>query len=776
MPISEFINLPLSSCLEAKFTFLITGIIVCNPSTAYAQIIPDRTLPNNSTVTNNSNTVEINGGTVKGTNLFHSFSEFSINPDNLSNAIDTAYFNNANDITAIFSRVTGNFISEINGLIEANGSADLFLINPNGIIFGENASLDIGGSFISSTADSIQFAGDKEFSAVNPQANPLLTVNIPVGLQYGEQPQDISVLGLGNQLTFNSNNHTIDRQNRPVGLEVLAHKTLALIGGNVFLAGGNLTAPQGNIELGSVGSNQTVGLNLRTTGWELNYAAANSFGEINLSEAASIEVSGDSGGNVRLRGDSVSLTEGSTILTDTSLDGSDILIKSDSLSIFDGGIYLNTNGVGDGGNLTINAQEIELVGIDSGFFSIVAEDAAGNGANINLHTNRLAIQDGAQIALNTLGLGNGGNLTINAREINLINDSGIFAHAITDIGNGGDIAIATDTLTIQNGAKIYAGNFADNIENSNPDVLNTLQTSPNSISYTIIGTGEVGNIDIDASSIVLDSENESSSSISSSTYTQGGGIIQVNSETISIANDSQISTETKGYSHGGGIYLAADTLHLHSGGKVSTNTLAVGNAGKIIVETNGVIANGDNSGIFSQGNINASGNVGNIGITGDVINFSDGSRIDATNLGLGKDGAISIEANALNLAEETVITNIDHKNEQLRNIIVAASRINSNQPINAIKLSQTINNPTELTVSTCATQQNESIAINKIFNSISTGINLKFWGSSTETVASQNLARIYQQEPITDNSITEAKSWIVNSEGKIELLAHSCSS
>ncbi len=53
---------------------------------------------------------------------------------------------------------------------------------------------------------------------------------------------------------------------------------------------------------------------------------------------------------------------------------------------------------------------------------------------------------------------------------------------------------------------------------------------------------------------------------------------------------------------------------------------------------------------------------------------------------------------------------------------------------------------------------------------------MKFWGSSTETVASQNLARIYQQEPITDNSITEAKSWIVNSEGKIELLAHSCSS
>ena len=173
-------------------------VLIClatiNP--APAQIIPDQTLPVNSRLTPGCLVCTIEGGTIRGVNLFHSFQEFSLP------TAGEAFFNNALNIQNIFSRVTGSQISDIDGIIRTNGTANLFLINPNGIIFGPNARLDISGSFLASTAPSLKFPDGSEFSATNPQAPPLLTINITPGLQYGTDHPSISNLSAANNNTI----------------------------------------------------------------------------------------------------------------------------------------------------------------------------------------------------------------------------------------------------------------------------------------------------------------------------------------------------------------------------------------------------------------------------------------------------------------------------------------------------------------------------------------------------------------------------------------------
>ena len=106
------------------------------PKTVVAQIIPDSSLgAESSVVESNDNRDTIKGGAIRDANLFHSFQEFNVE------ALREAYFTNPDGIANIFSRVTGNNISNIQGMLGVLGDANLYLINPNGILFGENARL-----------------------------------------------------------------------------------------------------------------------------------------------------------------------------------------------------------------------------------------------------------------------------------------------------------------------------------------------------------------------------------------------------------------------------------------------------------------------------------------------------------------------------------------------------------------------------------------------------------------------------------------------------------
>jgi filamentous hemagglutinin family protein len=271
---------------------------------AKAQVTPDSTL--NTTVSQTGNNFTITNGDRVGNNLFHSFSQFSV-PSNGS-----AFFNNAADVQNIFSRVTGGNLSQIDGLIKANGSANLFLLNPSGIIFGANAQLNIGGSFIGTTANSIKFADGTEFSSTQPLvSSPLLTISVPIGLQIGSNPGAIQAQGAGHTGQF-SDSLRVSGLNSTTGLQVQPGNTLALVGGNIALAGGLLSAPGGRIELGSVTSG-AVTLNSNPQGFALSYGNASGFGNIQMTQkalASTQDFTNSSGGSIQLQGKQISLRDG----------------------------------------------------------------------------------------------------------------------------------------------------------------------------------------------------------------------------------------------------------------------------------------------------------------------------------------------------------------------------------------------------------------------------------------------------------------------------------
>ena len=278
----------------------IWGAIALGANCASAQITPDATLPNNSNVTVNGKTFNINGGTQAGKNLFHSFQQFSIPTGG------TASFNNALDIQNIFGRVTGGSVSNIDGLIRANGNANLFLINPTGIIFGRNASLNIGGSFVATTANGIQFGNQGFFSASAPNTPELLTVN-PNALLFNQilaaSIQNNSVAPAGISPTGRNAS----------GLRVRDGQSLLLVGGDIQMDGGRLRAYGGRVELSGLAAPGSVGIGVDGNNLSLSFPAESTRASVSLTNGASVAVDAADGGSIAINARNLEVTSGSVL-------------------------------------------------------------------------------------------------------------------------------------------------------------------------------------------------------------------------------------------------------------------------------------------------------------------------------------------------------------------------------------------------------------------------------------------------------------------------------
>ncbi|MEG4800297.1 S-layer family protein [Microcoleus sp. ARI1-B5] len=627
---------------------LLTALAFCYliaPPTL-AQIVPDTTLPINSTVTNSENTDIINGGTKAGSNLFHSFREFSVPTGG------TAFFNNSLDVQNIITRVTGSSISNIDGILKANGNANLFLLNPNGIIFGENARLSIGGSFLASTADSLIFADGTQFSAKNPQTTPLLTISVPIGLQLGTA-NPIVVRGPGQNLIPDEETGAIVREdNSVVGLAVETGRSLVLAGGDIQLQGGNLTAPAGRISLLAARSTEVRtpnGASLLTS--DILPLAAASPGNIEMSQKATVDASGTRGGDIQLAGRNIRLTEGSAVLSLTreaqpggnlnvtaaeaieitgSPDGQpsgflletigegsggNLQIAARNLLLRDGGqATTSTFGNGRGGNVRVDVSEsIEAIGTTpdpdgepSGLFAQTR--SAGRAGNLTINTGRLLVSDGAFVSTTAFGRGNAGNLTVNASEsvevIGIYTPSSRLLAGLSSStegeGAGSDLRIDTKRLIVRDGAQVFTN------------------TS---------GAGKAGNLQVNASeSIVISGNNEQGSKI----------LTQV--ESIATGNGGNLTVETP-------------QLIVRDGAQISSSTLGAGQGGTVTVtardsvELRGTSSNGFPSGIITQvDEENATGNGGNVTVNTRQLRVLDGAQISAGTRGIGSGGNVTVNA------------------------------------------------------------------------------------------------------------------------------------
>ncbi|WP_254563855.1 filamentous hemagglutinin N-terminal domain-containing protein [Oscillatoria sp. HE19RPO] len=661
-------------CLNQRNGLKISVAIACVSffytltSPAEAQVFPDSTLPNPSVVTNEGTIQRITGGTEIGASLLHSFQEFSLMTGN------TALFENALTVENILTRITGVNPSLIDGIIRANGSANLYLINPNGIVFGPNAQLNIGGSFFASTAESIVLADGNLFSATNPQAPPLLTVNVPVGLQFGENPGNIGVQTQG-----------IDSSGEVSGLQVFPGQTVGLFGGNVLLDGGQVRSPGGRIEIGSVGGNSRISLTPTERGMRAGYEGVESFQDIQLTQRSGINSSGDGGGTIHLQGRRIAVGEGSLVLA------------------------VNV-GVLPGGGVNFKASElVAITGADPDNFTAVVSDTrgVGTGGDLTIETGQFLLQGTGLVSASTFGLGSGGNFTIKAADsITLIGVGfeplelliggaltgqlqpedripGLVTGTVGEADTGNMTLEAGNAIGLYNGTLIYRPTFGDgaggNLQMRAGNKIEAIAAGV--LSNTAFGSNaSAGDITIETRNLII----TDGTVISSGTLGNGpGGNISVNaSEMVEISrtvpgnvlptgilNNTLFGTGTGGdvtiktarLINRGGALISANS----GGGNISSGLVTLGGVGGNInieasesieiagVSPDGRVTSGPGTTTFSENP------AGNLTISTGKLTISEGAIVSSATFNSGDGGTLTVNASeGIEISGQSPITGL----------------------------------------------------------------------------------------------------------------------
>ncbi len=662
--------------ITVRLTCTLTLCLLAPIKSVDAQIIPDNTLgAESSRVTPNItiNSIpsdQIDGGAIRGANLFHSFFDFNIAPGR------GAYFSNPAGIANIFSRITGINPSTIQGTLGVLGNANLFLINPNGIIFGQNARLNVNGSFVASTASAVTLSDGTFFSATQPQITPLLTINMPIGLQYRGNAGNILVQGSR--------------------LQVPNGKTLALVGGNLNLEGAALGALGGRVELGGVSGTGTIELSVNGTDVGLSFPDRVVPADVSLTNGAFVTVSASGGGSIAINARNLNIAGESELLAGIAPG----LGSSGAIA----------------GDISVQATEAITLSDRSFISNIVQSQAVGQGGDISITTKSLLVTNNSQLNAGTLGQGNAGNVTINAPNTVSFDKASGAANLVVDgaVGNGGNLNITTGSLFVSNGSFLNAFTFGrgaagsinilarDAVAFGGEDSNGAISRASSTVGTT--GVGNSGSVNITTRLLSL----TNGAQLTASTRGQGdaGNLNIVAHDRISFDGVSRrgfssgaLSQVLEGATgNGGSVNITTGSLSVTNGARLGANTGGRGNAGNVTIDArdtvlfDGVGSNGISSDAGSVVSTTAVGDGGNINITAGSLFVTNGALLNAETRGQGNAGNVT-----LNVRDRISFDGVGHNGQSSAAItLVESTGVGDGGNINITTGSLSVTNSAQL--------------------------------------------------------------------------------
>jgi filamentous hemagglutinin family protein len=610
-----------------------------------------------------------------GPNLFHSFFRFSLPNGDLAGFLVNPSVQN------VLVRVTGvgnDFASILNGQIQTNQPVNFFLLNPNGILFGPRAQIVNGGAFIATTAERIQFQDGRVFAAQD--SNPVLTISTPTGLQVGEQPKPIGLVGSQLRSGINS-----------------LFSNLTLVGGDVAFNGAAAVIPGGRIDIASMAGPGTV---LPQANGSLAVPDGVARGSVVL-DGSILGVPGSGGGGISITAQNIGVGGRSLVIggiftglgtpnsqagsvqidaTETFLAtgnsgiandintgslgrGGDIVISARDVVVTDGArLSASVFGTGEAGDVKITASDrIFLRGKETIIFTDITPEGKGQGGNIALDAPTIEVIDGAQFVASTSGIGDAGNVLITASDRVYFSGSGQFASSVvsnvkeTATGNGGDVVIDTGVLEVRDGAQFTAETLgkgdAGNIRITAIEKVLFQGRSPNgqfnSAAFAGVGaTGEGKGGDVLIESPVI--EVRDGGLLRAATLNKGDAgdirIIASNRALFEARSAAFSGVGTEGKGQGGNVVIEAPVLEVLSGSQIVASTLGRGDAGNVRVASNRVILQNEGN-IFSAVSVGGQGKGGDVVIDSTFLEVRNGSQIRADSIrGQGDAGNVRVTA------------------------------------------------------------------------------------------------------------------------------------